>query len=253
MAWSQLKQFNLSTAGTKKYWCLQNVRLGYGLPAKYPTARSDWNNNLKQHKNKTFPVGVAVPVYWSLTLTLDGVTADYGHIAVRMPDGRIWTDGIFYANVDSLNRYYLNGRGIYLGWGESVEGIRVVKEISMSPKTPTARVIYSEVKGYPLTRTHKGEFDDVINREAAGKTWQQYVQQSWESPEGKAHRAERVRNEKYYAKKAEHDQWKQDAINANAEVDRLKAELAIASEDTANLNKLGEALQWFIARVGLKG
>lgn len=123
---------------------------------------------------------------------------------------------------------------------------------TMAVKTPTARVIYSEVKGYPLGKTHKGEFDDIINREAAGKTWQQYVQESWSSKQASQYRAEKVRNEKYYAKKAEHDQWKQDAINANAEVDRLKAELALCGKDTENLNKLGEALKWFIERLGLR-
>lgn len=37
------------------------------------------------------------------------------------------------------------------------------------------------------------------------------------------------------------------------QVKDLEAELALVSEDTANLNALGSALRWFIKRVGLKG
>lgn len=121
----QIRSFDVSKAGTRKYWCLQNVRLGYGLPAKYPTAYVDWQNNI-QHKNANLPEGVDVPVYWSLTLTLDGKTANYGHVAVST-GGKIWSDGQWFSSVDDLNQRYLGGKGAYLGWGEKVEGINVVK------------------------------------------------------------------------------------------------------------------------------
>lgn len=129
----QVRPFVISNAGTQKYWCLQNVRLGYSIPAYYSTAKKAWNGTI-QHKNSSFPSGCAVPVFWSLYLTLDGVYADYGHVAVRLADGRYWTDGRYYNSLDSLNRYYLSGRGTYLGWGESVNNLRVVKpqEASMA-------------------------------------------------------------------------------------------------------------------------
>lgn len=128
---TQLKPFNVVNAGTTKYMCLQNVRLGYGIPALYQTATKAWNGT-QQHRDRNFPDGCDVPVFWSLYLTLDGVYADYGHVAVRLADGRIWTDGRYYANIDSLNTYYLGGKGTYQGWGESLNNVRVVTEVTMA-------------------------------------------------------------------------------------------------------------------------
>jgi len=167
----QVKDFIPSKGGTKPYWCLQNVRLGYGLGPKYPYAKIDWDKNIKQHRDKNFPKGVDVPVYWSWSFTLGGVYRDWGHIAVRMADGRIWTDGKYYANVDSLNKYYLGGRGKYLGWGESNEGHRVIKENTMKltrtdvsqdytkvgRKASTASQILHSTKG-----THKSLHDGLM-------------------------------------------------------------------------------------------
>ena len=128
----QVKSFNPALGGTTKYLCLSNVRKGYSIPALHQYAKQDWDNNV-QHKDRNFPQGCDVPVYWSWTGTVDGVTKDWGHIAVRLADGRVWTDGRYYANVDTLNANYLSGRGTYLGWGELVNNIRVVtQEVSMA-------------------------------------------------------------------------------------------------------------------------
>jgi uncharacterized protein YoxC len=124
---TQVKPFNVASAGTTKYLCLQNVRLGYGISALYLTATKAWNGT-QQHADRNFPAGCSVPVFWSLFLTLDGVYADYGHVAVRLADGRIWTDGRYYANVDELNSSYLGGKGKYLGWGESLNNVKVIGE-----------------------------------------------------------------------------------------------------------------------------
>ena len=143
MSWKQVKPFQVGKAGTKKYWCLQNVRLGFGAPVKWEYARQDWEHNLGRHPNQDFPAGVAVPVYFSWTGTLDGVKRDWGHVAVRLPDGRIWTDGKYYANVSTLASNYLSG-GTYLGWGESVNGVRVVEYVP-EPVRKSNEEIASEV------------------------------------------------------------------------------------------------------------
>lgn len=125
MAWKQIRGFNPAAGGTKKYYCLQNVRLGYGIGAKYPYASADWDNNI-QHRDRNFPAGVAVPVYFNWVGTLSGERRNWGHIAVRLPDGRIWTDGKYYGSVDALSANYLSGSS-YVGWGEMVNNIRVVQ------------------------------------------------------------------------------------------------------------------------------
>ncbi len=104
----QVKPFVVANAGTTKYMCLQNVRLGYGIPAYYSTATKAWNGTV-QHRDRNFPAGCDVPVFYSWSGTVDGVYADYGHVAVRLADGRVWTDGRYYANVDTLNTSYLGG------------------------------------------------------------------------------------------------------------------------------------------------
>ncbi|MCA9329555.1 hypothetical protein KDA11_02835, partial [Candidatus Saccharibacteria bacterium] len=128
---TQVKPFIIANAGTKPYWCLQNVRQGYGIPAKWDYALLDWQNNV-QHKDQNYPSGCSVPVYFNWTGNVGGVTKNWGHIAVRLADGRIWTDGKYYANVSTLSTNYLRG-GSYLGWGELVNNVRVVtQEVSMA-------------------------------------------------------------------------------------------------------------------------
>lgn len=120
----QVKPFVIANAGTTKYLCLSNVRKGYGIPALHEYAYQDWQNNV-QHKDQNFPPGCSVPVYFNWTGAVDGVTKNWGHIAVRLADGRIWTDGKYYANVNELSKNYLGGQA-YLGWGEEVNNVKVV-------------------------------------------------------------------------------------------------------------------------------
>ena len=64
--WKQVKNFNIKKMGTKKGYCLQNVRLGFGIPAKYASAKVDMEANKKAgtlHDMSTIPTNVAVPVY----------------------------------------------------------------------------------------------------------------------------------------------------------------------------------------------
>lgn len=129
--WIQTRAFDVNKAGTTKYLCLANVRKGYSINAKYPDATAAWNNT-QQHRDRNFPA-CAVPVFYSWVGTLDGVRKDYGHIAVRLPDGRVWTDGRYYANVDELSAKYLSGSS-YLGWGESVNDVRVVENVIIPSK-----------------------------------------------------------------------------------------------------------------------
>jgi len=122
----QVKPFVIANAGTTKYMCLSNVRKGYGIPALHEYAYLDWQNNV-QHKDQNFPSGCSVPVYFNWNGAVGGVTKNWGHIAVRLADGRIWTDGKYYANVNDLSKNYIGGQA-YLGWGELVNNVRVVTQ-----------------------------------------------------------------------------------------------------------------------------
>lgn len=128
--YKQMRAFNINKAGTQKYWCLQNVRLGYSIPARHQFAYEDWQKNI-QHKDRKYPTGCAVPVYWSFWATLSGEYRNWGHIAVRLANGKIWTDGRYYNSVDEVTKNYLSN-GSYLGWGELVNNVRVVQPQEVS-------------------------------------------------------------------------------------------------------------------------
>lgn len=142
MSWKQTKDFVIKNAGTKKYWCLQNVRLGYNIAPKYETAWDAWKGTV-QHTDKA-PAGVAIPLFFSWTGKVDGVTKNWGHVAVRLKDGRIWTDGKYYKTTAELIKNYLPA-GKYVGWGETLNGARVVQK-SAAPKTYTEAQYQAVVK-----------------------------------------------------------------------------------------------------------
>jgi len=183
----QVVPFNVNTAGTTKYLCLANVRKGYGIGVKYPDATTAWNNT-QQHRDRSFPAGCSVPVFYSWTGTVDGVRKNYGHIAVRLADGRVWTDGRYYANVDELSAKYLSGSS-YLGWGESVNDVRVVENVIIPSKgnedmikpgdEDILRIIGSEVKGWDLNSTHNGSLDAREMAAWKGRDFRQLIREGW--------------------------------------------------------------------------
>lgn len=71
--------------------------------------------------------------------------------------------------------------------------------------------------------------------------------------------AQTVSNWQNVGKTAVNEDWQGQITTLNNQVKvlqkqikDLEAQLALQSEDTKNLNKLGEALQWFVKRIGLK-
>jgi hypothetical protein len=147
MAYKQTRNFIQKDGGSVPYFCLRNVRMGYHIGAKYLTATIAWNHT-KQHKNKDFPAGVAVPLYYRW-LNRDGV--DEGHINVRLPNGQIWNDGRIYP---SLNAVLADLSDItYRGWGETINGVAVVAPVASAPK-PSMPKINSRIQLIPtITRT----------------------------------------------------------------------------------------------------
>lgn len=120
--WRQVRSFDRNLGGHRPGYCLQNVRLGYGIGSKYATAWDAWNNT-QQHKDRNVPGGVTVPLYYSYNIS----GKNYGHINVRLPDGRVWSDGDIYA---SLSDYENKKAPNFVGWGESVNGVRVISYVS---------------------------------------------------------------------------------------------------------------------------
>jgi len=120
----QTRPFNQNKGGSKKGWCLQNVRLGYDIGPKYATAWQAWQNS--PQFTSSIPSGVSVPVYFWY--------GSPGHIGVQLPDGRFWSDGIVYS---SLSRYRLTHPAVvYRGWSTHVNGVEVIKNAPQTSKMP---------------------------------------------------------------------------------------------------------------------
>lgn len=119
MAWQQVLKFYPSKMGTKKGWCLQNARLGFGITkGTYASAKADM---LAQKSKGTLhplpaPTNVSVPVY------VDSVSV-YEHIMV-CDHGTYYSDGRKVAQPAKV-----------FGWGEFCDGVRVVKWIDDTKKS----------------------------------------------------------------------------------------------------------------------
>lgn len=113
MGWKQKVNFDVRKMGTRKGYCLYNVRVGYGLPAKYPSAKADMEANRKAgtlHDISTCPKNVAVPIYTD-------TASPYEHIMVS-DHGKVYSDGKYVPSVAGMK---------FFGWGEMCEGVRVVE------------------------------------------------------------------------------------------------------------------------------
>ena len=119
MAWQQELNFNINKMGTKKGWCLQNSRLGFGITkGTYASAKADM---LAQKAKGTLhplpaPTNVAVPVY------VDSISV-YEHVMV-CDHGTYYSDGKKVACPSKV-----------FGWGELCDGARVVKWVEDAKKS----------------------------------------------------------------------------------------------------------------------
>lgn len=112
--WKQIIPFNLSKMGHRTGYCLQNVRLGYALPANFGSAKEDYLYNKNKnaiHDILTVPLNCSVPVYAD--------TANPNEHILISVNGKFYSDGV----IIDKNKFK------YFGWGEYCEGKRVVEEV----------------------------------------------------------------------------------------------------------------------------
>lgn len=146
--YKQLKPFDQSKAGKKKGYCLQNTRLGYGIVSKYDNATEAWNHT-EQHKDRNVPAGVDIPLFYKY-MTGYG---NEGHINVRLTNGKVWSDGEIFASIED---YEAKKVPDFIGWGESVNGVRVIEYVPDPPKPQATKMpaVNSSIKLTPgQTRT----------------------------------------------------------------------------------------------------
>lgn len=131
MAYKQLVNFDIKKMGTKPGYCLQNVRLGFGVKSLHYDAKEDMEANKSAgtlHDISTLPTNVAVPVY------LD-TSSPYEHVIVS-DHGALYSDG---KKLTSLAGFKV------FGWGEKVNDVRVVKPVTEAVREKSNEEIADEV------------------------------------------------------------------------------------------------------------
>lgn len=127
-------------------YCLQYVRQAFGLPARYGSATEAWDNSTSQHRDRNYPAGVWLPVWYGV----DREPA--GHVVLLAPDGSVYSTSDntntphHHPTLTDLEDYYA-GWGwplTYRGWTEDVAGYPVISAADSAinvQSTPTTTPI----------------------------------------------------------------------------------------------------------------
>jgi len=123
-------------------WCLQYVRQAFNQPAVYGTATEAWEASKTQHRDRNFPPGVSVPVWYGIA------KIPAGHVVIRMADGSVYSTSDLgrtphhHRDLADLEAYYAH-YGIpltYRGWTEDIPGAAAVvkpEPITLNPESTT--------------------------------------------------------------------------------------------------------------------
>lgn len=150
----QLRDANTAT-GYVGGWCLKFVQDAFGTDHPYASAIDAWNANYGggNHAGEVPPLGITVPVYFSL----GNVPA--GHVAIRLDDGWVASSTqsgshstpYFHKSLDDLIAVYgqYNGGCTYLGWSEYVGTVRVVAPAQVNATDDQIRQAYLDILERP--------------------------------------------------------------------------------------------------------
>lgn len=137
--WAQKFAPNLDTQDYPG-WCLRFTQTAWSAPVAYYCAKDSWDASGFQHTD-ALP-SVSVPVYWSWVGTINGETRDWGHVAVLLPDGRVlsspltWAQGYGQQIVSSVDEVSRILGATFLGWTEDMNGLRVVDYVADPAPAP---------------------------------------------------------------------------------------------------------------------
>lgn len=132
MSYKQLVSPNLNTTDFSG-WCLRFVGNAYGSKQRpFENATQAWSG---ARYRRTGPLpNAAVPVYFSWTGTIDGVTKNWGDVAIWVPGkGVLGTPPKGYGKSSKWDKTpqdrakWLGGGAKYLGWSEDVNRVRVAE------------------------------------------------------------------------------------------------------------------------------
>lgn len=164
---NQLVVPNLSVVGYPSY-CLAYAGAVFGLSSENtPDAWEGWLAT--QFKHVDALPNLVVPVWFSWTGTIGGITQNWGHVAVSTPGG-IYTNPLtgsghkVFPTVPDLEAAY----GVkYVGWSEDISNLRVVEEDEMSTIGDVeARILIKHIYGYTNELDIEGAIPALVGGES---------------------------------------------------------------------------------------
>jgi LysM repeat protein len=162
MTWTQNAAPNTSVT-SRPGWCLEFTQKVYDAPVAYSCA-----TEAREALGQLFPGNrdlppVSVPVWFSWTGTLDGVTKDWGHVAAWVPglgilsSPKSWDQGdsqSVYASIEEVESWL---GATYIGFSADLNGLQVATYIEdpapqpePAPEPAPAGQTYTVVEGDTL-------------------------------------------------------------------------------------------------------
>ena len=122
MSWKQVVNCDINKMGTRKDYCLQNVRIAYDIPPKYADAKSAMNASKQAgtfHEGLDIPTNVAIPIFAE-------TGSPYGHVMID-----------YYGDVYSDGKHLTSLKGMtILGWSETLNDVRIVEWVNEPAPQP---------------------------------------------------------------------------------------------------------------------
>lgn len=172
MGFKQVTNFDLNKMGTAPGLCLQNVRLGYGIPPKYASARDAMNACKARgtfHEGLAdCPTDVDVPIFAE-------TGSPYAHVMVDV-HGNVYSDGKYLPSFAGMT---------IIGWSEELNDVRVVEKVAEPEPTPEPtpepdnKVYYTYVQGDTFGAVLKKLGLDEGNLWGVNGTVNYYTDQLW--------------------------------------------------------------------------
>lgn len=135
-------------------WCLRFTQSVFNAPVRYASAWQAWLNAPGRRTNSSYPRNVAVILWFSHWGTYQGVYRNWGHVAVRLPNGRILSSPVtgygqrLFTSVQQLERE-LNSK--YVGWSTGINGKIVVEEkMTNAEMKKLAKMVADEILNRPI-------------------------------------------------------------------------------------------------------
>lgn len=126
--------------------CLKFTFLAFGgrNGRGFSESRKAWDGQSRRHPGTYPPKGISVPVWFDWVGTVNGIRKNWGHTAVRLPDGRVMSSPysgfgqLVFASIKALEKGF---GATYLGWSEWMDGTVVVQpvEAAVKPVKPARR------------------------------------------------------------------------------------------------------------------